>query len=165
MDDLGDLNDICDIKPFGEIYISTDDDEPMPQITDVYSLRNDALPEASKVKYFRAYHHFKGWQKERNVITVSEPLMMEYFQERAMKQKPTSLWAYFSMLKRTLQMNLNIDIGSYDQVLNFLKSNSSGYEPVKSKSFTLEEVVKFVVEAPDDVWLDVKVKTFPQSHP
>ncbi|XP_037042629.1 uncharacterized protein LOC119078984 [Bradysia coprophila] len=156
MDDLGDLDDICDIKPFDEIYISTDDDEPIPQITDVFSLKNDALPEASKSKYYRIYHEFKNWQKKKNVTTISEPLLLEYFQDLSVKQKPTSLWAHYSMLKRTLQVNLGIDIKSYNQVLAFLKEKSSGYEPVKSKSFTLEEVVKFVVEAPDDLWLDIK---------
>lgn len=157
MDDLGDLTKICDIKPFDEIYISTDEDEPMPQIADVCSLRNDTLPEASKVKYNRIYHDFKNWQKKKDVNKISEPLVMEYFRELSVKQKPTSLWAYYSMLKRTFQVNLNTDISSYNQVLAFLKANSSGYEPIKSKNFTLEEVVKFVVEAPDEALLDVKV--------
>ncbi|XP_037048476.1 uncharacterized protein LOC119082925 [Bradysia coprophila] len=73
------------------------------------------------------------------------------------KYKPTSLWAFHSMLKSTLRAYDNVDIGKFCQVTAFLKTKSSGYKVVKAKVFAESYILKFIDEAEDLTWLDVKV--------
>lgn len=69
---------------------------------------------------------------------------------------PTSLWTKYSMLKKTLLVNQNVNIGKYHKLGEYLKQSSKGYEAKKSKVLTREEVLKFVHEAPDETFLMVK---------
>lgn len=82
---------------------------------------------------------------------------MGYFQQLSEKYKPSSLWAYYSMLKGTMKETFNIDIGRYHQLSGFLKQKAKGYKPVQSKTFSEAESARFFNEAPDSDWLDVKV--------
>lgn len=62
---------------------------------------------------------------------------------------PTSI---FSMLKTTLRVKENIDIGHFNKLLAFLKQLSIGYKAKKSKIFTRNEVRTFLLEAPDNTF-------------
>lgn len=46
----------------------------------------------------------------------------------------------------------------FPKIQSFLKKQSSGYEPKKSTPLDLEQVKKFIEEAPDAEWLLVKVR-------
>jgi integrase len=61
------------------------------------------------------------------------------------------------MLKATLNVKENIDIGAFLKVIAFLKRNAVGYEAKKSKVLTREEVNTFLKEADDNVYLLMKV--------
>lgn len=68
------------------------------------------LPEKSRMIYEREYQSFKKWKIIKNINSVSEKMLMAYFCEKSKKVKPSSLWSYYSMLKRTLLVNENCDI-------------------------------------------------------
>jgi hypothetical protein len=61
------------------------------------------------------------------------------------------------MLKATLNVKENIDIGVFLKVIAFLKRNAVGYEAKKSKVLPREEANTFLKEADDNVYLLKKV--------
>lgn len=141
-------------------YIDIDVDEEMPfeLIEHAKAAVMESLPLKSKDKYNRVYKNFKAWQLGYGVNTVSATVMMAYFHMLdTKKHKPTSLWAFHSMLKATLRAFDDIDIGTYAQVSAFLKVKSSGYKSIKAQVFTENNIKRFIDEADDLPWLDVKV--------
>lgn len=104
------------------------------------------------------YNKFKNWQSGYGVVVISSNLIMAYFHTLDEKKyKPTSLWAYHSMLKATLRVNDDVDIGTFHQVTAFLKGKSAGYKSVKAKVFDEHGIKNFIDRAEDLAWLDVKV--------
>ena len=53
--------------------------------------------------------------------------------------KPSTLWSKYSMIKAVLSVKENIEINKFSRVIAFLKRNSVGYEPTKSKVLTRQE--------------------------
>lgn len=73
--------------------------------------------------------------------------------------KPSSLWSFFSMLKLTVQQHNNINI-DYPRLNSFLKKYKTGFVQKKSLIFDPEDVRRFLDEAPDSMYLHVKVRSF-----
>ena len=117
------------------------------------------IPAKSRDRYERTYREFEDWRNKEQATSYSERTILAYlkFMVEHKKSKPTSLWAYYSMIKTMLKLNQKIDIGTYAQVTAFLKRQGEGYEPVKARVFEEEEMKKFILEAPDNEWLVVKV--------
>lgn len=135
----------------------TDDElsnAPAPQINESV---NKLLPEKSKERYKSIYMNFTQWKISKNFKTVTESILLEYFNELARTSSPPSLWSIFSMLKSTLAAIENLNIGQYKSLTGFLKKQSQGYQSKKSKVLTSDEIQKFLTEAPDDTWLATKV--------
>lgn len=61
------------------------------------------------------------------------------------------------MLKATTLVNHDIDMKSFEKLTAFLKKCYVGHRPNKSRTFTKNEIDKFVSEAPDDKFLLMKV--------
>jgi hypothetical protein len=64
------------------------------------------------------------------------------------------------MLKTMLLTHDNVDISSYAIVQSFMKQNSKGHIPKQAKIFTIEEIKRFLLNAPDDNYLAYKVCTY-----
>ena len=88
--------------------------------------------------------------------------MLVYFNELAKRFKPPSLWSKWSMLKTTLQLRNNIDIGNYHKLKNFLKQCSKRYQSKKSKVFTWKEIQEFLKRGDD--YFDLAMKVFKFNH-
>lgn len=116
----------------------------------------DSLP-ASKKKYLAVYDKFILWKNSKNATSFSENVLMAYFDELATSYKPSSLWSMYSMLKSTLLTNNDIEIKKYSKLTAFLKKQSTGFKPKKSKILTANDVEKFLNEAPDEIHLATKV--------
>ena len=72
--------------------------------------------------------------------------------------KPSSLWAIYSMLKSTININHNnINIATYPKLIGLLKRKSDGYQPKKSNILTSKQIKTFLEEAPNK-FLFEKVK-------
>ncbi|XP_063370769.1 uncharacterized protein LOC134659092 [Cydia amplana] len=120
-------------------------------------MSSDGLPTKSKEKYITTYENFISWRKEKNITSFCEDVLLLYFEEISAKYKPTSLWAFYSMLKCGLKRRHNVNIKEYSKLRAFLKKLSKGYEKEVKKVLTFENVEKFIDEAPDDKYLATKV--------
>lgn len=115
------------------------------------------LPQKSKQLYLRAYLDFKKWCNSKNVIKISENVLLAYFQEYSENKKASTQWAHYSMLKATLNLKENIDISKFCKLIAFLKRQNDNYKPKKSLVFSQEEITKFITEAPDASYIAIKV--------
>lgn len=142
---------------------STNSDEDIPMGTppelaaEAKLARANLLPPKSEEKYLRTFANFNSWRKKKNTSSLSENVILAYFNELAKDKKPSTLWAMYSMLKSTIQLKYNINIKNYANLLSFLKRKSSGFKSKKSKILTNEDITIFLNEAPDEIFLAIKV--------
>ena len=122
------------------------------------------LPSKSKQRYEKQYDLFNLWKKKKKTKLISENIVFAYIVERSTKVNPTTLWSEFSMLKSTIKIKDNVNIGLFNRVVAFLKQKSSSHKPKKSKIFTRDDIIKFLIEAPDNEYLMMKVSTFFKFH-
>lgn len=120
------------------------------------NLNEKLLPEKSKHLYLKAYTTFKNWCSTKEVIKISENVVLAYFQDYVSNKKSSSAWAHYSMLKSTLSLKENIDISKYFKLIAFLKRKNVNYHPKKSSVFSKEEITKFLTEAPEE-YIVIKV--------
>lgn len=132
-----------------------------PEITEAASLATEnLLPTKSKSQYERQYKLFMDWRLETKTDSLSEIVLLAYFQNLSTKMKPSSLWAIYSMLRMTINLKNNVDISKYPKLCAFLKRTSNGYKPKKSSVLTPEQIQDFLLSAPDEIYLFTKVRSF-----
>lgn len=113
--------------------------------------------------YEDAYNKFKEWCKLKNVINYSENELLEYFSELGNKYRWTSeLLSHYSMLKSTLHNKHGIDTSKFLKLqLYFDDLNKVIVQPKEfSRVFTRDNIEKFLLVAPDDKYLLMKVIFF-----
>lgn len=115
------------------------------------------LPRKSRDSYDKEYDQFLKWMSENAVENINETVLLGYFNDLSEKFSPSSLWAKYSMIKKTLMVNKNINICNFHKLCEYLKQKSKGYEPKKSSVLTRENVLKFIHEAPNETFLMNKV--------
>lgn len=135
----------------------SDDDLPSEILETVKSL--DFLPEKSKDRYNKEYEVFKNWCNGKGVKSLKEEVLLAYFAELSKTIKPNTLWSKYSMLKSKLKIEKDVDISRYFKLTAFLKKMNIGFQPKKAKVFTNEQISKFLLEAPDEIYLMIKVAT------
>lgn len=116
------------------------------------------LPEKSEKKYKTVYNSFMSWRMQNKINSFAEDVLVAYFKELSEKYTPSSLWAHYSMLRSTLGIHHKVMLKNYGKLRTFLKRNAIGYKSKKQmKTFTSEQVEKFIAEAHDYQYLAVKV--------
>lgn len=115
------------------------------------------LPDKSKGRYLKELEKFRHWMKSKNVSTVTEEVVVAYFNGLIGKYAPPSLWSTYSMLRSTLFIYEKVDISKFKTLFAIIKSKSKGYEPKKAKTFERKDVEKFMKDAPDEEFLLMKV--------
>ena len=130
---------------------------PPDLVEDANSARSHIIPNKSRERYMNAYNEFCSWKKKNRVKSSSERVLLAYFKQLSEKKKPSSLWSTYSMLKQTLKVFDKVNIKPYAELSGFLSQHSKGYTAKKSKVLSEEETSKFLREASDHDWLDVKV--------
>lgn len=118
----------------------------------------DNVSDKMTSKYKSCYDAFVKWQETNGITSFDEDVLLAYFTEAAKTYKSSTLWCTFAKLKSTIFRNNNVDISGYSQVIAFLKERAVGFESKKFKMFTTEEVNRFLVEAPDEHYLAMKVR-------
>lgn len=153
------VNDSGENSVVGEHVEDIDEDMPFEIIQNAREAILETLPKVSREKYTRVYNNFKQWQKKLGTESVSHETILAYFHMLATKKKykPTSLWAYFSMLKATMRTYENVLIDKYKQVSAYLSTRSAGYKKKKAKVFSEDNIKTFIDQADEFSWLDVKV--------
>lgn len=127
---------------------------------DAKNVIDNILPAKSREQYVKAYRNFIEWRNARGAKHFSESVFLAYFQYLGKTKKPSTLWSIFSMLKSTVSCNNDVKLDTYSKLIAYLKRMSDGYKPKKSKVFTVKNVEKFLNEAPDEVFLAVKVSNY-----
>lgn len=97
------------------------------------------------------------WCKKQGTTQYSESVLMTYFSGLSKEYSPASMWSYYSMLKATLLANNNVDISRYKKLTTFLKQKGKTHIPKQSKILSQEEILKFLLNAPDEIYLMIKV--------
>lgn len=115
------------------------------------------LPTKSRQKYEKEYKYFQSWCNEKNVVNITENIMIAYFDNEGKGKKASSLWSKYSMLKSCLNIYKNIDISKFTRLLAYLKRLSEGYEPRKSKILEIDHINRFILEADNKIYLALKV--------
>lgn len=115
------------------------------------------LSERSQFLYQETYVGFKQWMDDKKYEKITEPMLLEYFEEISEKLKSSTLWARFSMLKNKILENDNLCIGDYKNLLKFLKVKSIGYKRKESNFLSPDEIKDFLTKAPDTLFLATKV--------
>lgn len=115
------------------------------------------LPTRSRIQYETSYKRFEMWCSEKKVVHLTETVLLAYFQQKSKQQKPSSLWSQYSMLRTMISKEKHIDISRYNNLIAFLKRQSEGYKPKKSKVFTKKDVEYFLTNANDQDFLIMKV--------
>lgn len=59
------------------------------------------------------------------------------------------------MIKTSIKVYEDVDIGKYHRLTAFLKRQHVGYEAKKSLMFSRDEIDKFLQNAPDDTFLAI----------
>ncbi|XP_069670903.1 uncharacterized protein [Periplaneta americana] len=115
------------------------------------------VPDKSRARYERAYNTFTNWLEGKK-REINEKTMLAYFVKRTTTLKSaSSLWSEYSMLKTMINLKYGINIGQFSILVNFLKKKNVGQMPKKSKVFDREDMIRFLMEAPDDTYLMMKV--------
>lgn len=149
-----------------------DEDENIPE--HIEQLANAAIkspiPTKSKAKYSRVYNKFMKWQTKNGLSSYSEKGFILYLSELAKKYAPSSVWCYFSMISSVIKAQEDIDImKKYTHLKVFANNMAKGYLPKQSHVLTTIEVRNFLLKAPNDEFLTIKVRKtivilFAQRH-
>ncbi|KAK9674634.1 hypothetical protein QE152_g40977 [Popillia japonica] len=91
------------------------------------------LPKKSKAVYEKCYHQFELWAVQNNVNTISENILLAYFELQGKNKKSSTLWSMYSMLRSCfsiykISIYKNTDISKYIKLRAYLKRFSEGYE-------------------------------------
>lgn len=121
---------------------------------------NNLLPATSKERYIEAYEKFNEWRRTRKVNSLSEHILLVYFEEISKKYKSSTLWSRYSMLKNTINLKHNVDISKYPKLIAFLKRQAENYIPKKSSILTVDNFNTFLASAPDEIYLLIKVSLY-----
>jgi hypothetical protein len=81
------------------------------------------------------------WCSAKNVKKYSENVILAYLSDLSQKHQSSTLWSIHSMLKSTLLVKNNVNIGSFTKVTAFLNKQSVGHVAKKSKTFDQQQRV------------------------
>lgn len=143
---------------------SSESDTPSEVLETANAAISKLLPAKSKAQYEKTYIQFREWCATKNVVKISEKVLLAYLEEKSTKIKPPTLWSVYSMLKATLNVKENIDVRKFPKLVPYLKNKSVGYRGKKSKVLTREDITKFIEEADDETNLFKKVLVFNFIH-
>ncbi|KAF7998425.1 hypothetical protein HCN44_009823 [Aphidius gifuensis] len=123
------------------------------------ALSKNLLPEKSKELYIQKYNEFIAWMKSRKINSMSEDVLMVYFNHLVVDTNiaPSTAWTRWSMIKSTLQQYHNVDIRNYNKLKAFVKRYQKGYKPKKSEILMAEDMKNFCEKADDRQHLADKI--------
>ena len=101
--------------------------------------------ESTKRSYSRAvkaYEDFRGDQSH------SESIVLAFLSKESESKAATTLWTYFSLVKKYLLLECNFDLGSATKIVDFLKTLSRLHVKKKATAFTLDDLNKFFRGSP-----------------
>lgn len=161
LDDIDEVMSQIDtemIQEMEQVDANLNPEIPAELLAQYHKAMDDILPNRSGNRYNQAYEVFKKWQISYGTSSFDEEVVMAYFAQAGEKYKPSTLSSMHSMLKKTLIVKHNINIAKYCHLNSWLKKQLDGYQSKQSNVFTPEEISKFVTEAPNELYLAMKVR-------
>lgn len=138
--------------------MSSSEDLPSDIENEAFNVVSNLTPQKSRRKYHDAFERYQKWCSEKKILNItSEKGLLVYFNDLSKKHKASSLWCYYSMLRTEISIKQNVDIKKYVHLIAFLKRQSEGYKPKKSKVLTKQEITNFLLDAGDERFLCMKV--------
>ncbi|XP_043267094.1 uncharacterized protein [Venturia canescens] len=112
----------------------------------------------SSDRYLLVYNTYKTWREEnkKSLSSSEENNLIIYFRTLKEKLKPPTLWSIWSMLKKTLNINENINIHHFLKLKILIKTNAKGYKPKKACVLRWNHITKFMDEASNHTYLAMK---------
>ncbi|KAJ8668560.1 hypothetical protein QAD02_010223 [Eretmocerus hayati] len=113
-------------------------------------IRLESLPLLSKKLYTQRYNKYKKWCVDNKIPTyINEDVMLMYMDYLFTKEKfiSSTLWAVYSMIKSCINAYDSVDISNYSAVRRYIKTKHTGHKPKKAKTFSIENVHKFISTA------------------
>ncbi|KAF2894221.1 hypothetical protein ILUMI_11946 [Ignelater luminosus] len=132
-----------------DCYDTSDSDTPPEVVETTNGAISNLLPAKSKGQYEKAYTQFCEWCMMKNVVKVSESVLLAYLEEKSTKVKTYSM-DYIFYAESHPEYKGKLDIQRFLKLLPYLKSKSVGYRGKKSKVLTKEDITKFIKEADDE---------------
>ncbi|KAB0790716.1 hypothetical protein PPYR_13573 [Photinus pyralis] len=120
---------------------------------------NDLVLSKSKNEYQKEYEKFESWRIENKVQTLTENVLLAYFEILSKTYKSSTLWKTYSMLRLMINIRQNVDISKFMKLQAFLKRLSVGFVPKKSKILEYNDIEKFISAAPDMDYLVIKASS------
>ncbi|KAB0796248.1 hypothetical protein PPYR_10309 [Photinus pyralis] len=120
---------------------------------------NDLVLSKSKNEYQKEYEKFESWRIENKVQTLTENVLLAYFEILSKTYKSSTLWKTYSMLRLMINIRQNVDISKFMKLQAFLKRLSVGFVPKKSKILEYNDIEKFISSAPDMDYLIIKASS------
>ncbi|KAJ8912812.1 hypothetical protein NQ315_014395 [Exocentrus adspersus] len=105
--------------------------------------------------YEKVFAEFNEWGEKRGVMTINEEVMLSYSLNLKKKYAVSSF--KYSMLKATIKVFKNTDIGKYSKLTAYLKSESRGYKPKKAAILERAYIEEFLTRACGKEYLMIKV--------
>lgn len=131
----------------------------LPQLLEIETnaTNNNLFTIKSSRKYEKEYKKWNDWCSQNNVTNLTENHLIAYFELMGETKKSSTLWTTYSMLHTMLNTRQNIDISKFANLKTLLKTCSEGYEPKKSKILEIDDINRFINDAPDNMYLAMKV--------
>lgn len=131
----------------------------MEDITNIaMAMREEnTIPGESKEQYLKEYNKFLNWKTKNQVKEITEDVMLAYFNGLSKEYAPSTLSTICSKLKSCIYAYDKVLIDKFESLHRFLKRTNRGYNTKKAAVFTKEDIQNFVIQAPDDKYLVMKV--------
>jgi hypothetical protein len=156
-----DLKIVAFLKVCGKKMSDSEEDNVLERIeAAAQEAVSNLISQKSRVAYETTYSRFEEWRSKQKVNCINEKVMLAYFLEKSKIVKPSTLWSVYSMLRTMISINKNLDLSKYTNLIAFLKRQSEGYRAKKSKSFSKQNIEKFLTTANDEDYLMEKVRVF-----
>lgn len=120
--------------------------------------KNSILPDKSKLRYEQCYNAFSKWNIVMKVHVITENVLLAYFKNMAEKNAPPTLWTIYSMLRTMINIKHGVNITDFHNVTAFIKNKNKGYVPCKAPVFSEEQILSFMTNAPNNMFLATKVR-------
>ncbi|KAJ8915692.1 hypothetical protein NQ315_000626, partial [Exocentrus adspersus] len=115
---------------------------PEDVLIEVIEALSKVIWEKSKLLYEKEYINFCEWRNKKPAKGVNDKIIMANISGKSKSVKPSSLWSYYSQLKKMLSVKENVTA--------FLKHKFTGYKPKKSRVFTRGDLENILDKAPHD---------------
>ncbi|RZC34607.1 hypothetical protein BDFB_014317, partial [Asbolus verrucosus] len=80
---------------------------PLAVLHEALAALNKVVPAKLKHSYEKEYANFCQWRKRKQARGVDEKIILTYISERSKNAKSSSLWSYYSQLKKMLSVKEN----------------------------------------------------------